>query len=60
VNRGVWLTFISVAAVYVAVAVATILVLRLMSRRFRASDTDDVPYGPRSAPARTSAGERTP
>jgi cytochrome d ubiquinol oxidase subunit I len=59
-NQGVWLTFLGVAAVYIAVTVATILVLRLMSRRFRATDTDDVPYGPRSAPARTSAGERAP
>ena len=52
-NTGVWLTFLTVVGVYLVVAVTTILVLRLMSRRFRAADAgdDSVPYGPRRAPA---------
>jgi cytochrome d ubiquinol oxidase subunit I len=48
-NEGVWVTFLAVVAIYLVVAVTTILVLRGMSRRFReggpGSDTD-VPYGP--------------
>jgi cytochrome bd ubiquinol oxidase subunit I len=52
-NTGVWVTFLVVAAVYVVVGVTTVLVLRLMSRRFRGADAgdDNVPYGPRAAPA---------
>jgi cytochrome d ubiquinol oxidase subunit I len=52
-NAGVWVTFLVVAAVYVVVAITTILVLRLMSRRFRGADGDDenVAYGPRPTPA---------
>jgi cytochrome bd ubiquinol oxidase subunit I len=60
INQGVWLTFIGVVVVYVAVAVATILVLRFMSRRFRASDDENVPYGPRAAPAPATTGNRAP
>jgi cytochrome d ubiquinol oxidase subunit I len=54
-NTGVWLTFVGVVVVYVVVAVTTVLVLRLMSRRFRAlpagasGDDAGVPYGPRPA-----------
>jgi cytochrome d ubiquinol oxidase subunit I len=52
-NAGVWLTFVTVAGVYVVVAVTTVLVLRIMSRRFSGEDgrEDDVPYGPRPAGA---------
>ena len=47
-NTGVWITFLVVAALYVGVGTTTILVLRGMSRRFRAGRGDeDVPYGPR-------------
>ena len=49
-NTGVWITFLVVAALYVGVGTTTILVLRGMSRRFRAGRADedaDVPYGPR-------------
>jgi len=51
-NTGVWVTFLGVAALYIGVAVTLILVLRLMSRRYRDSDggDDDVPYGPRPSP----------
>jgi cytochrome bd ubiquinol oxidase subunit I len=52
-NTGVWITFIAVAGLYAALGVTTILVLRAMSRRFRAEsgfNESDVPYGP-SAPS---------
>jgi cytochrome d ubiquinol oxidase subunit I len=47
-NTGVWVTFILVCALYIGLAVTTILILRLMSRRFRerGGSDDDVPYGP--------------
>jgi len=49
-NSGVWITFIVIAVLYLAVGTTTVLVLRRMSRRFReadAVDDSDVPYGPR-------------
>jgi cytochrome d ubiquinol oxidase subunit I len=48
-NEGVWISFLVILAVYSAVATATILVLRLMARRWRAGELRerDVPYGPR-------------
>ncbi len=48
-NQGVWITFTAVVLLYAAVGVTLILVLRSMSRRFRAQEEDDtdVPYGPR-------------
>ena len=52
-NTGVWLTFLGVLGLYLGVAVTLILVLRLMSRRYRGEEgggDDDVPYGPRSTP----------
>ena len=52
-NGGVWLTFLAVFAIYAALGVTTILVLRSMSRRFRAADEADdadAPYGPRTPP----------
>ena len=51
-NTGVWVTFLGVFALYVAVAVTLIMVLRLMSRRYRGTTDgdDDVPYGPRPQP----------
>ncbi len=52
-NQGVWITFLVVVAIYLAVAAVLILVLRNMSRRFRQTDLDesDVPYGPRQPPS---------
>jgi cytochrome d ubiquinol oxidase subunit I len=54
-NEGVWVTFLVVAALYATVAVTLVLVLRGMSRRFRAQDEagaddddTDAPYGPRA------------
>jgi cytochrome bd ubiquinol oxidase subunit I len=61
-NTGVWISFIAVVVLYIAVGTTTILVLRGMSRRFRRAEgfTDhDTPYGPKppqAAPA--AAGEK--
>jgi cytochrome d ubiquinol oxidase subunit I len=48
-NEGVWVSFLVILAVYAAVITSTILVLRLMARRWRAGELEerDVPYGPR-------------
>src|SRR6478672_13660305 len=58
-NTGVWITFIAVAVLYLALGVTAILVLRGMSRRFRRAggfiDTDG-PYGP--SDLNSSADER--
>jgi cytochrome d ubiquinol oxidase subunit I len=50
-NEGVWITFIVIAVLYVALAMTTVLILRAMSRRFRDRDSADpgVPYGPEEA-----------
>jgi cytochrome bd ubiquinol oxidase subunit I len=55
-NTGVWITFIAVIALYAALGVTTVVVLRSMSRRFRRRGgfvEHDVPYGP-SAPTDAS------
>jgi cytochrome bd ubiquinol oxidase subunit I len=46
---GVWVSLAVVVVLYTALGVATVLVLRAMTRRWRAAETDevDVPYGPR-------------
>jgi cytochrome bd ubiquinol oxidase subunit I len=59
-NEGVWITFIVVAVIYVALATTVVVVLRRMSRRFREQaelEDSDVPYGPREPPSDT---EREP
>jgi cytochrome d ubiquinol oxidase subunit I len=53
-NEGVWVSFLVVVTLYVALAVTTVLVLRGMSRRSRrdrAINDADVPYGPSEAVA---------
>jgi cytochrome bd ubiquinol oxidase subunit I len=48
-NEGVWITFIVVVVIYLALATTVVLVLRSMSRRFRRQPElvdSDVPYGP--------------
>ena len=48
-NTGVWITFIAVVILYVALGVTAILVLRGMSRRFRRAGGfhgTEGPYGP--------------
>ena len=56
-NTGVWITFIAVVVLYLALGVTTILVLRGMSRRFREPDgfaDHDAPYAPSATAPRTS------
>ncbi|MBK5288502.1 MAG: cytochrome ubiquinol oxidase subunit I [Acidimicrobiia bacterium] len=49
-DQGVWITFLIIVAVYTAVAAATILVVRSMTRRWRAGEAPEGPgpYGPKS------------
>jgi cytochrome d ubiquinol oxidase subunit I len=52
-NGGVWVTFLVIVGIYAVVGVTTILVLRGMSRRWRAAaggEETDVPYGPSAPP----------
>ena len=46
---GVWVSLGVVFVLYTALGITTVLVLRAMTRRWRAAETDevDVPYGPR-------------
>jgi len=59
-NDGVWVTFVAVTVIYVGLAVTTVLVLRLMSRRFREGGGGDrgEPYGPRPIPSKDRATEK--
>ncbi|HEX7443843.1 MAG TPA: cytochrome ubiquinol oxidase subunit I, partial [Acidimicrobiales bacterium] len=70
-NTGVWLTFLGVVALYLGVGITTILVMRLMSHRFRDQesstrggfDESDTPYGPSDSTLATvssAADEVTP
>jgi cytochrome d ubiquinol oxidase subunit I len=56
-NGGVWITFLTIIGIYLAVGVTLVLVLRRMSRRWREGELDvsDVPYGPRP-PAQPEGG----
>jgi len=59
-NSGVWVTFIVIVLLYIAVAITTIAVLRRMSRRFRETgEADEVPgpYSPRDRIAIDGEGE---
>jgi cytochrome d ubiquinol oxidase subunit I len=49
---GVWVSLAVVFVLYTVLGITTVLVLRAMTRRWRAAETDevDVPYGPRPAP----------
>ena len=52
-NSGVWVTFLAIVGIYLAVGVTTILVLRGMARRWRdagGGEESDVPYGPSAPP----------
>jgi cytochrome d ubiquinol oxidase subunit I len=62
-NEGVLATFLAVLVIYVAVGVTTVLVLRGMSRRWRATSAGagadhEVPYGPKPPPLEPVAAER--
>jgi cytochrome d ubiquinol oxidase subunit I len=54
--KGIWFAFASVLLLYAALGTIAILVLRSMSRRWRAADDavaeDEVPYGPQEATAK--------
>jgi cytochrome bd ubiquinol oxidase subunit I len=54
--NGVWISLALVLLLYAAVGTATVLVLRAMTRRWRAAELDerDVPYGPRPSPSEVS------
>ena len=46
-NGGVWITFLTICAIYLAVGITLVLVLRRMSRWAQPQlDESDVPYGP--------------
>jgi cytochrome d ubiquinol oxidase subunit I len=55
---GVWVTFVAIVALYVALGATLILVLQAMSRRWREADEQDVevPYGPDAGPPPDLAG----
>jgi cytochrome d ubiquinol oxidase subunit I len=49
-NHGVWATFLVVVAIYIGLGVTTILVMRMMSRRWKTGrelEDAETPYGPR-------------
>jgi cytochrome bd ubiquinol oxidase subunit I len=48
-NTGVWVTFVVTTLLYLGLGITTVLILRMMSRRFRERGVHehDVPYGPR-------------
>ena len=59
-NTGVWITFVVVVVLYIAVGVSTILVLRSMSKRFRRAGgllDDEGPYAPNRPLVRTAADD---
>jgi cytochrome d ubiquinol oxidase subunit I len=55
---GIWITFAASVVIYAVLGVATVLILRTMSRRWRtaAEDEMEVPYGP-SEPAPPATGD---
>ncbi len=58
-NRGVIASLTAVIVLYAVLGVATILILRLLARRWRQGDEGEasVPYGPPSGPPRPVVGE---
>ncbi len=58
-NQGVWATFLIIVALYIGVGVTLVLILRRMSRRWRAQPAlaeTEVPYGPRE-PVSVASGD---
>jgi cytochrome d ubiquinol oxidase subunit I len=51
---GIWITFSLVLALYAALGVATVLILRTMAHRWRTAEIAEaeVPYGPSEPPPR--------
>jgi cytochrome bd ubiquinol oxidase subunit I len=61
-NTGVWVSFVAVVVLYLALGITTILVLRGMSRRFRRAGgfTDhDAPYAPHPPDTQSAPPEDT-
>ncbi|MCU1489938.1 MAG: cytochrome ubiquinol oxidase subunit [Acidimicrobiaceae bacterium] len=60
-NGGILASLTVVIVLYAILGVATILILRMLARRWRHGDADqtDVPYGPRPRPPERSVPERT-
>ena len=58
-NRGVIASLTAVIVLYAVLGVATVLILRLLARRWRRGDEGEtfVPYGPPTGPARPATGE---
>jgi cytochrome d ubiquinol oxidase subunit I len=58
---GVWVSYGVIVAVYIALGVATLAVIRNMTRRWRQGDTpadaNDAPYGPRPMPSLGDDGD---
>jgi cytochrome d ubiquinol oxidase subunit I len=55
-NTGIWVTFVGVTILYLGLGVTLVLVLRMMSRRFRLGDASGdagVPYGPKDERSRS-------
>jgi cytochrome d ubiquinol oxidase subunit I len=52
--QGIWFAFAGVLLLYAGIGTGAVLVLRAMSRRWRAEEEDDaeVPYGPQEAAAK--------
>jgi cytochrome bd ubiquinol oxidase subunit I len=62
-NTGVWITFVAIVVLYLALGTTTILVLRGMSRRFRRAggfSEHDVPYAPSAPPEVPATVEKEP
>ncbi len=60
-NRGVIASLSAVIVLYAVLGIATVLILRLLARRWREGDEGEasVPYGPRRRPPTPVAGEGT-
>jgi cytochrome d ubiquinol oxidase subunit I len=59
-NTGVWITFFAVLGIYIGLGITLVLVLRLMSRRWREGGVEVEeagPYSPRPTPEETEESE---
>ncbi|MGH8834298.1 MAG: cytochrome ubiquinol oxidase subunit I [Actinomycetes bacterium] len=62
-NTGVWIMFMSVVVLYLALGITTIIVLRSMSKRFRRAGgfvDHDTPYGPAQSTESAEIVEKIP
>jgi cytochrome d ubiquinol oxidase subunit I len=60
-SPGIWGSFAAIIAIYAALSVAAVWVLRAMARRWRMSaDEADVPYGPPGPPPVSGPGAARP